>query len=98
MIGPLVLARIEEGVDGLGFRVDTCGEVVAATVATDAGKGEILGIVAAVERLGQDMVEGENGGATSFGGVAIFAQTVRSVTDELAGGAINRHGAWRIQR
>jgi hypothetical protein len=98
VISPIVFAGIEEGLFGLGFGVDGCGEVVAATIATDAGKGKVFRVIATVKGLGEDVVEGENGCAACFGGVAVFAQEVRSFADELAGGAINWHGAWRIQR
>jgi hypothetical protein len=98
VIGPIVFAGIEERLCGLGFGVDGGGEVVAATVATDAGKGEIFRVIATVEGLGEDVVEGENGCTACFGGVAVFAQKVRSLADELASGTINWHGAWRIQR
>jgi hypothetical protein len=98
VIGPVILARIKEGLDDLGFGVDASGEVVPATIATDTSKGKIRGIVAAVKGLGEDVVERKNGCAACFGRVAIFAQEVRSFADKLAGGTLNGHGAWQIQR
>ncbi len=98
MIGPVIVTRIEEGLCGLSFGVDASREVVAATVAPDAGKGKIFLAVATIEGLGENVIEGKDGGATSFRGVAVFAEEVRSFADELTGSAINWHGAWRIQR
>jgi hypothetical protein len=66
---PLVVTGVEEGMYGLGFGFYGCGEVVAATVATDAGKGKVFLVVAAVEGLGEDVIEGEDGCAACFGGV-----------------------------
>jgi hypothetical protein len=43
--------------------------------------------------IGEDVVEGKDGCAARFRGVAIFAQEVGSFADKLAGGATNGHGA-----
>jgi hypothetical protein len=66
MIGPFILAGVEEGMLGFGFGVDACGEVVAATIATGTSKGEVLGFIIATEGLGEEMVEGEQGCAAGF--------------------------------
>jgi hypothetical protein len=59
MIGPFILTRVEEGMLGLGFGIDACGEVVAAAIAAGTGKGKVFGIIIAAEGLGEEMVEGE---------------------------------------
>ncbi len=98
VIDPLFVAWVEKGVFSCGFRVDASSEVVAATIATDAGECEVFRVVTAIEGLGENVVEGEDRCAACFRGVAVFTQEFLAFSDELASGAINGHGAWRIQR
>jgi hypothetical protein len=55
----MILAGVEESLGGLGDWIYAVGEIVTTTVASGAGEGEVPVVVAAVEGLGGDVVEGE---------------------------------------
>lgn len=72
VISPHFAAWIEKGLFSRRFRVDASREVVAATIATDAGECEVFRVVTAIEGLGENVVEGEDRRATCFRGVTVF--------------------------